>query len=228
MKYCRASESVSFSTVSRGKVSCRRVAAQPFQRRHDLVSQEAVRFPERGGQHVDGLLARDQRERCRNVPADPDVFFRLAHEVRERVDHRFAVADEHGPRLSLQPPMAQQADERRNEDEVVRSAGADAHHRLVGHFRRRIVEKRDQQAAEARIVRLPDGDRDVAPGLAARSATYRAMTADEGRFRRVTVVVAETCGERGRRRHADARIGIGKHRARECGRVLVADDAQAR
>ena len=40
------------------------------------------------------------------------------------------------------------------------------------------------------------------------------------------IVRLRAFGERSRRRDANTRVGIGNHRARECGRILVTDDGQ--
>ena len=81
------------------------------------------------------------------------------------VDDRFAVADERHARAALELPVSEQRDERRDENEVVDALDlrlADAFHRLVCDFGRRIVEKRNQQTAEPRVGDLADGNRDIA------------------------------------------------------------------
>jgi hypothetical protein len=134
------------------------------------------------------------------VAAHPDVLLLGAHEVREHVDHRLPVADEHVTRGGLQLPVAQQRDERRHEDEVGGARAADALHRGFRDLRGRVVEQRDEQPAEARLRDLPDRGGHVAP----RSA-------------RVVAPVA---------RQLEERVGVGEQRPRHrCG-VLPVDRAQ--
>ena len=96
-----------------------RVAApEPIECGNDLESQKAVWLRECGNQDVHRLLRRDLRQGRRNVPPHPDVFFGIAQEMRQDIDHRFPVADEDGARPCLQLAVAQQRDQRRHENEV--------------------------------------------------------------------------------------------------------------
>ena len=95
------------------------LAAQPFERRHDLVADEAVPLVERRDQDVHRLLRRDLRERAWNVAAHPDVLVLIPQEERERVDDRLAVADEGGAGAALEPAVPEERHERGHEDEVV-------------------------------------------------------------------------------------------------------------
>src|SRR6476619_167097 len=55
-----------------------------------LVAQEAIGIVERRDERIHGALGSEQRERRRNVPADPHLFTLIEQGVRERVDHRLA------------------------------------------------------------------------------------------------------------------------------------------
>ena len=130
----------------------------------------------------------------------------------ERVDDRFAVADEHRARAPLQHAVAQQRDQRRHEDEVVGAGRPDALHRLVRDFGRRIVEQRDRAAAGIAARRCagsrwrrraaPCGWR--RPNRPSRSSSTLSASVDVGRLR--------AAGQRDCRGRADARIRIGQQR----------------
>ena len=70
------------------------LAPQPFERRHDLVADEAVAFFERRDENVHRLLRRNLPQGARNMSAHPDVLFWIAEEERKRVHHQFAVRQE--------------------------------------------------------------------------------------------------------------------------------------
>ena len=100
--------------------------------------------------------------------------------------------------------------------------GVDAFHRLVGDFRRRIVQERNEQPAETRIGDLADRDRDVAARALGRVVGVAGQI-EQRRFGLVDVRGAGAAGQRHRRRGADARIGIGEERPGERGRIFLAD-----
>jgi hypothetical protein len=56
------------------------------------------------------------------VAADPDVLVLVGHEVGQRLDDLLAVAHQDVAGASLEMPVVEQADQRRDEDEV-RGAG---------------------------------------------------------------------------------------------------------
>ena len=101
----------------------------------------------------------------------------------------------------------------------------DAFHRLVGHLRRRVVEQRDQQPAEARVGDLTDRGGDVAAS-GARSVARIAGELDEHGLGGVHVRRRGAGGERHGRGHADARIRIGEQRPGQRRRILVVDGAE--
>ncbi len=123
---CRTSASNGFlSKVSSGCSRRRRSIAVT-----SLKRRKPSRSVERRDQHVHRLLRRDARERRRNVAAHPDVLVLDAEEVRERVDDRLAVADQHVARGALQAPVAQQRHQRRHEQEVRGAERLHAAHRF--------------------------------------------------------------------------------------------------
>ena len=145
-------------------------AAQAVEGGDDLVSQEAVRFRERRGQHVHRLLRRDLRERRGDVAADPDVLFRVAHEVGERVDHGLAVAR---PAPGGRAPSAGGSGAARSSVGTKTKSDAPAACTLSiassRHLGRGVVEQRDQQRPEARVRDVTDGGGHVAAAGAAGS-----------------------------------------------------------
>jgi hypothetical protein len=158
------------------------------------------------------------------VAADPDVLLLVAHEVGERGDHGLAVAHQDLAGARFQPAVAEQRDERRDEDEVGRAGRLHAFHRLVRHVGRRIVEQRDQQRTEAGVVDMTDGGGHVPPAVAGRVARI-SCDLDQGRLCGVHVRGRRAGRECHGRGHADARIGIGEQRPRQCRRILVVDRA---
>jgi hypothetical protein len=55
------------------------------------------------------------------MPSHPDILVRVAEEVRQRIDHVVAVADQHLSCITLQQPVAHERDERRHEQEIRRT-----------------------------------------------------------------------------------------------------------
>ena len=130
--------------------------------------------------------------------------------------------DERRARPALEPPVAQQRDQRRHEDEVVFARRLRRLHRLVGDFGRRIVEERHQQPAKPRIRDLPERHGDITPRAAGR-VVGAACQLQQRRFGEVDVRWPRAAGHRDGRRGANSRIGVGQERARERRRVLLAD-----
>ena len=97
------------------------IPAQLLDGGHDFVAQKAVGIVERAEQERHRSRRRDERERRRNVAAHPDVLVAVLQEVRERVEHGVAEADQHVAGGRLQHAMAEQRHESGNEQRVAAS-----------------------------------------------------------------------------------------------------------
>ena len=94
------------------------LAADTLDRGTGLETEESIGVLESRCQHVERALCRNQPQRGRHMPSHPDILLRVAEEVRQRIDHVVAVADEHLSCITLQQPVAQERNERRYEQEI--------------------------------------------------------------------------------------------------------------
>jgi hypothetical protein len=151
----------------------RRHAPQPFDCRHRLEPDESISVLERGDEHVHGSLRGDQRQRGRDVPAHPDVFVDVAHEICERIDDVFTVVDEHLPCRALEQAVAQQRHQRWNEQEIAMLGPEPARTRdcLAGDAEVGVEHQRYQNRPEPGVVHVSERMRHLEPhrhGLLAR------------------------------------------------------------
>ncbi len=122
------------------------------QRGDRLESQEAVRVVERRDERRHRRRGRQQRQSGRHVPAHPHVLVGIAHEVRQRRHDLVAVANQHLAGVGFQPAVAQQRDQRRDEEEVPAAQVAGALDGRLRHLDVRVLHERNQQHAERRIL----------------------------------------------------------------------------
>ena len=140
------------------------LVTEPIDGGPGLEADEPVLVLERADQDIDRTLRRNQRQRRRHVPANPDVFVLVVHEIGERVDHLFAVADEHLSRGGLEQAVPQQRDEGRDEEEVAGaqlSGGAD---RFACDVERRVEHQRHEQRVATARRQLAERARDFEAG----------------------------------------------------------------
>jgi hypothetical protein len=83
-----------------------------------LVTKKPIGIVEGGDERVHSALRPEQRERGRDVAADPDLLSLIEQRVCERIDDRLAVADERLSRVRLEGTMAEQREQPRHEETV--------------------------------------------------------------------------------------------------------------
>ena len=184
-------------SMARAGRSTSRARGAAFEGRHDLVhgSRPSRPAPLPGRPRSSGSgSARALPGMCRRT----DVFLGFGGSARAR--RRPARRSRRAPsRAALEPPVAEQRNQRRHEDEIIRAGSLDAVHRLVGDLRRRVVEQRISSSRRKR-------GSDVWPIAAATSRRAAARfgrvgdQADERGLGKVQIVRPRARGQRRRRR----------------------------
>ena len=182
------------------------VAPQALERRDDLVAQEAVAGAEAVDEGVHGRLARHEGQDARDVAAHPVVLVGVLQRVAQRRDDLLAARDERLPRRVPQHAVAQPGEERRQEQPVGGAEGAGGADRLQRDVDVVVVQQRHQQDAEARVVDPGQRPRRLHPAFD-RGVPRVVDEPAERRFGALHVRRLGRAGQRGGRRHHDARLG---------------------
>ena len=83
-------------------------ASQSLDRCDRLEPHKTIVVSQRVDQDIYRMLARDARERGRDVPSDPDVLFWIGQEVVEDINDGGTVPDERFTRTTLETAAAEQ------------------------------------------------------------------------------------------------------------------------
>ena len=151
--------------------------------------------------------------------------FGVAHEMSERVDHGFAIADQRFARAGLHLAVAQERDQRRDENEVGRSRLAHTLHGGIRNVGVVVIEQRDQQPLEPFIGNVAESAGDVAAG----GPRCRGRIGDDVHERVVGGIDIRFLQARGQsesRRRPNPRVRFGQQRPRVRDRVFMTDGCQ--
>ena len=159
------------------------------------------------------------------MAAHPRLLAGIGEQVREHGHHVLAVALERVARGVLQQPIAEQGHERRHEDRVARAHRARAGDRLARHGRVAVVNQRNQQPPERRILDV----RERAGRIAAAIRRARPRVANQSRQRAFGGLgIARRLGvgqlDRGRDHHA--RVRVVQMPVQQRAHILVAEVGQ--
>ena len=145
--------------------------------------------------------------------------------VREQIQRGLAVLDERITRPCFETAIAQERDQRGDEERLERSQPADTSHGLLGHRDVVVLEEWNEQLASARVVDPSDGDRHVASDRRGPGSGVGRETA-EHRFGRLRVpgIARRREDHGGARRHP--RRGMVHEAARQVRGALATDTRQ--
>ena len=141
------------------------------------------------------------------MPAHPWVLVTVAEKVAQRRDDRVAAGDQRVARRRLQPAVAEQRHQARDEERVDRAKGLDAANRLARHAHVLVGDERHEQRAEPRVLDVCKRGRHFAPSVHSGFA-HVAGQRHQRRLCRRGVGCPPGIGQHDRRRRRDARFGI--------------------